>query len=448
MSAVIDKLKVKGAPAPRNTPASSPLMATSRANRPVITSTILTLDKSYEIILKQTSRHSLELAAAGMSAASRRMEYLSRLQQANFGISTMDSPFVVCEDSVIEEKPYFVLCGQPVNGVSAKSLEKYLSDNRTGNFKTSAHEMYRVRHGVKTAKVRTEPHFLISRSKRAKSDLVDYSSHRSDENTVPSSAVSRKSLLESKSNGIPIELTTKSFKGISESGKIPIHSKSADYMAFRPMKSSSRLMTRHEMTEKIMKDHESGKALLTCIHVNHHIPGNIRNNDVDENSFQSQNKAFSQNGLRSFNNPYRSLKHRENVILRDRKTDMKSVRKIAKVPTELHMTQSGKHIDLPKNILKVPNPCSDTFLLQMLFTANSPKIYQQPKARSSTGKYSDIALQRDLDEYVQVRTPSSPSKSPAGPAKSPDQRAPKSEKREEYEDKAKNETREDDENTQ
>lgn len=421
MSTAIDKLRVKGAPAPRNTPTSSPVMATSRANRPVITSTILTLDKSYEIILKQTSRHSLELAAAGMSAASRRMEYLNRVQHANFGISTMDSPFIVCEDSIIEEKPYFVLCGQPVNGVSAKSLEKYLSENRTGNFKTSPHEMYRVRHGVKTAKVRTEPPFLVSRSKRAKSDLVDYSSHRSD--TVLSSAVSRKPLSEANSSAVPIELTTKSLKSFREAGRATVQSKSADYLAFRPIKSSKVMMTRHEMTEKIVRDHESGKALLTCIHVNNHIPGNARNHEVDENSIQAQSKAFSQNGLRPFNNPYRNLKHRENVIMKDRKTDMKSVRKIANLPVDVHMIQNGKQIDLPKNILRVPNPCSDTFLLQMLLTANNPKTYQPPKAtRVSTGKYSDIALQRDLDDFSQVRSPSVPPKSPAGPAKSPDEK--------------------------
>ncbi|XP_061167498.1 uncharacterized protein LOC133176394 [Saccostrea echinata] len=426
MSTAIEKLKVKGAPAPRNTPASSPVMATSRANRPMVTSTILTLDKSYEIILKQTSRHSLELAAAGMSAASRRMEYLGRLQHANFGISTMDSPFIVCEDSVIEEKPFFVLCGQPVNGVSAKSLEKYLSENRTGNFKTSAHEMYKVRHGVKTAKVRTEPPFLVSRARRAKSDLLDYSSHRSDVHVVPSSAVSRKPLSESNSNATPIELTTKSFKGVNESEKLSSHPRSADYMAFRPIKSSTKMMTRHEMTEKIIKDHESGKALLTCIHVNHHTPGNIRNHEDDEN-LPSHSKAFSShNGLRTFNNPYRNLKHRENVIMKDRKTDMKSVRKIAKLPPDLHMTQSGKQITLPKNILRVPNPCSDTFVLQMLVTANNPKVYHPPLPRTSSGKYSDIALQRDLDDYVQVRTPSIPPKSPAVPIKSPEQKAVKS----------------------
>lgn len=428
MSTAIDKLKVKGAPAPRNTPTSSPVMATSRANRPVITSTILTLDKSYEIILKQTSRHSLELAAAGMSAAARRMEYLSRVQHANFGISTMDSPFIVCEDSVIEEKPYFVLCGQPVNGVSAKSLEKYLSENRTGNFKTSPHEMYRVRHGVKTAKARSEPPFLVSRSKRAKSDLLDYSSHRSEHNnnTNLSSAVSsRKPLSETNSNAVPVELTTKSLKCFSEPEKA--QPKSADYMAFRPIKSSKILMTRHEMTEKIVRDHETGKALLTCIHVNNHIPGNARNHEMDENSIQSQSKAFSQNGLRAFNNPYRSLKHRENVIMRDRKTDLKTVRKIAKLPTDIPMIQSGKQIDLPKNILRVPNPCSDTFLLQMLLTANNPKTPHLPSpkaARVSTGKYSDIALQRDLDDYSQVRTPSVPPKSPAGNLRSPEQRPP------------------------
>ncbi|KAK3098078.1 hypothetical protein FSP39_015934 [Pinctada imbricata] len=428
MTTVIDKLRVKGAPAPRNSP-TSPLMATSRANRP-IPNTIISLDKSYDIILKHGNKNSVEFAYMNSSAPGRRLEYLSRVQHANFGISTMDSPYCVSEDQSIEDKPYFVLCGQPVSGVNNKTFNKYISDQRTGNYKTSAKEMHRVKTTKLAVKAKSEPSGRPRKSgmsiksgiskQSVVSEFRDNASLHSDFNPPPSSAisiVSHKPMTEQKGGDkSPFELTGRGFKG----GQVSIEKfvpRSADFMV-KSVRQPARV-TRQENTEKNVRSNDDDVGTLrTCLQVNSQPDHQSRPSTVGDYQSASQQKmAFAKNGIRLFNNPYRHMKHRENVLMRDRQVDMKSVRKITRLNTSsLHVT-NDKHFDFPRGILRVPNPCSDTFLLQMLLAVNSPKV-QSHHQKSVTGKYSDIALQRDLDEYMVVRTPSSQSKPASGAQRS------------------------------
>ena len=408
METVIEKLRVKGAPVPRNSP-TSPLMATSRANRP-IPSTILSLDKSYDFILKQANKNSSECAYLNPKTVGRRMEFLNRVKEANFGISTMDSPYVVSEDHVVKETPCFVLCGQNVSGVDNKTIEKFLTDHRTGNFKTSAKEMQRVRTAKAVGKCRSEPSARPREYKTTKdgtrSEYQDNMSIRSDFNTatIPSSAisiVSQKPITESgASDKSPFELTGRGFKGghVSVEKFVP---RSSEYMSSRAMRHSGHRITRQEHTEKNVKTNgDDIGSLRTCLSVNSKNGSVIRPRTIEEYAKSSQNQGgFSKSCVRIFNNPYRHLKHRENVLMRDRKVGMKTVRKITQVDTSTLQIHNNKHFGIPRGILRVPNPCSDTFLLQMLLAVNSPKSYHQ---KSVTGKYSDIAIQRDLDEYMVV----------------------------------------------
>ncbi|XP_033741076.1 uncharacterized protein LOC117327937 [Pecten maximus] len=408
----VDRLKIKGTPAPRNTP-TSPLLSMSKANRATNPS-VAAVDRSYEFILRKANRKALEQMPAGPSHITRRMDFLNRIQSANFGISTMDSPYITSEETVVDDRPKFVLCGQPLNGYSPKSFIKYFSDQRVGNFKTSAHEIYRARHNIKT-RARSEPTWRTTDKQNgdrssAKTDFKDTRSiHSSSLISVPSLASESVTLPAMRPSPVDkakssFELKGRSFKPVNGLSLGFPSSVSGDFMI---SKSKSRVSKKDKKetdgtTSTSSQPNPGGSAFL---HINND-PQEVKIASDNGAEFPKHNKSFGKKGIRYFNNPYRLLKHRERqVAVRTQNLDMKSVQKIANMSNDA-MSESEKVLEnLPGGA------SSEQLLLEMMFESNKPNT-----RRSISGKYSDIALHRDLDEYMVVRTP--PSSTRDSPVKS------------------------------
>lgn len=393
VTTVIDRLRVKGAPAPRNTPAS-PLL--SRSNRP-IPSTVIALDKSYEIVLKHANKQLIE---AGNTVAVRRVDFLNRLQHANQGMTSMDSPASSSEFGLTEEKPSFVLCGHPVNGMTPKTIDKYLKDQRVGSYKTSAHEVSRVKLQNKVSKTKNEP--------SPKSANAERSVNFNDELSVQDVPSPTKSV--GAGNNAPPTTPAPSIvslqkRGIAFSNNLELSGrnfKSASSPDWSLLGSSQQHKSKSRYRGGISRS--AGGPYNTFLRVNN--SERARSDLSSEPSNFSLPNSFSTKGIKKFNNPYRLLKHSKREILLHQKetTDYENLRKVTSPPKSAPI-HNAKHLDVPKSILRVPNPCSDTFLLQMMLDSN---ILSGKKHPSS--KYSDIAVQRDLEEFMMVRSPSSPVK--------------------------------------
>ncbi|XP_069127587.1 uncharacterized protein [Argopecten irradians] len=412
---MVDRLKIKGTPAPRNTP-TSPLLSMSKANR-ASNPNVAAVDKSYEFILRKANRKALEQMPAGPSHITRRMDFLNRIQNANFGISTMDSPYITSEGTVVDDRPKFVLCGQPINGYSPKSFIKYFSDQRVGNFKTSAHEIYRARHSGVKNRARSEPSWgktdrQNGDSLSAKTDFKDTRSiHSSSYISVPSSATESVTLPAMRPSPVDkaktsFELKGRSFKAVNGLSLGFPSSVSGDFVI---SKSNSRVSKEDKKetdgtTSTSTQPNTSGSAFL---HINND-PQEVKISADNGVEFPKHNKSFAKKGVRYFNNPYRLLKYRERqVAIRTQNLDMKSVQKITnRSMSNDTMSESEKVLDnLPRGA------SSEQLLLEMMFESN-----KQNTRRAVSGKYSDIALHRDLDEYMVVRTP--PSSTRDSPVKS------------------------------
>ncbi|OWF37625.1 uncharacterized protein LOC110467212 [Mizuhopecten yessoensis] len=409
----VDRLKIKGTPAPRNTP-TSPLLSMSKANR-ASNPNVAAVDRSYEFVLRKANRKALEQMPAGPSHITRRMDFLNRIQNANFGISTMDSPYITSEGTVVDDQPKFVLCGQPLNGCSSKSFVKYFSDQRVGSYKTSAQEMYRARHNIKT-RARSEPAWRTTDNRNgdsssAKTEFKDNRSmHSSSFISVPSSAsesvtfpAMRPSPVDR--NKSSFELKGRSFKPVNGLNLGFSSSVSGDFVI---SKSPSRVSKddKKETVNTTTAPNESGKAGSAFLHINND-PQEVTIAPENGTEFPKYNKSFAKKGVRFFNNPYRLLKNRERqVAIRTQNLDMKSVQKITNMNTD-NPSESEKVLEnLPKG------ESSEQLLLEMMFDVNG----QRTRRSHVSGKYSDIALHRDLDEYMVVRTP--PSSTRDSPVKS------------------------------
>lgn len=391
MATVIERLRVKGAPAPRNTPAS-PLL--SRSNR-MIPSTVIALDKSYEIVLKHSNKQLIE---AGNSVAVRRLDFLSRLQHANHGITSMDLPFISSELGLTEEKPSFVLCGQPVNGFTTKTIDKYLKDQRVGNYKTSAHEVSRVKLQNKVSKTKSEPSSIRSEGKEKS---VNFEDRLKDNNSVKSihpnmpttTPVSSIISVSKRGANTSFELTGRNFKSSS----------SADWELLGSVDLKRSRLDKHSRNEMTRS---ANSPMKTFLRVNNNEMSRNGSSEDSAGNFSMPN-SFSTKGIKKFNNPYRLLKSSKRQILLHQKdtTDHDKIRKITSPPRSAPISNHQRPVDIPKPILRVPNPCSDTFLLQMMLDSNT--IASKNKTSS---KYSDIAVHRDLEEFIIVRSNSAQSK--------------------------------------
>lgn len=403
----ISALQVKGEAAPKSVNTSVSLSATVRLNRP-INSHLVQFNKPYPFGFD--SQNTTDLTVTGLSGPSvpvRKMEHLSRVRTANFGMSSMDSNFDFSaepESAFVIEKPHFVLCGVPIG---AKEIDHhlYVTETRVGNFKTSAQALYKARRGIRSGKARSEP-LMPS---------VDKTLINSNTN-LPDAEVNQKSIP-------PIPPTTpvnyahyvammkpKAGKHSAESahfhGSIPSVEIENNYIPSDLMKHKKVTLVRREKTADsldLQREH-STVSMRSVETVSESVVNNSLTVTTGKGARLVSRSAGNIPGRVNYNNPYRHTKHKERVALNgNKRLEFNSLDTYLKYQKQHH--QNGRHFMTPRAILRIPKPCSDTFLLQMMYELNRPL-----SRRSTATKYSDIARIRDLEEMVHTRTSSSLSK--------------------------------------
>ena len=393
---VIGNLKVLGEPAPRTNSGGMPLSATLRANKPAL------FDREYPFVLKdgETAEEMTVTGFTSHSAPVRKMEHLSRVKTANFGISTMDSPFIVSEetDRLILAKPHFVLCGLPV-GSKEIDPHLYLSETRVGNYKTTARALYEARRGIRSGKAHSEP---IQFADRDRFSEIDETGPQAIPPIPPTTPINFMPGGRAKSNT--------SVKSLELQGqKVQVATSAPDWEYCTP----NQLYVRHKKINLLQRDDISegshlrrdGSSVSRSSTVET-VQGSVVNNSLTVSTGHRKHIRPQVKPLLkiNYNNPYRNSLLEKVAFASDKKLEFNSVDSYMKY----HRTRAnnGKPITAPRTVIRVPKPCSDTFLLQMMYELNRPK-----SRRSGQGtNYSDIAVTTDLEEYVQTRTSSSLSK--------------------------------------
>lgn len=393
---VLGTFKVMGEPAPRTSSGTTPLGATSRMNKPIV------FDRAYPFVLKDGDPPE-GMAVPGFtshSAPVRKMEHLSRVKTANFGISTMDSPYIVSEDTdpLILGKPHFVLCGLPVG---AKEIDHhlYLNEARVGNYKTTAKALYEARRCARSGKAYSEP---VPYSEREMYSDIDDMGPQAIPPIPPTTPINFVPGAKAKS--------VSSAKSLELQGqRVQTTNSGPDWELCNP----NQLYVRHKKINLLQRDdmseasHQRRDGSSTTSHGSHieTVHGSVVNNSFTVSTGYRKHAKPKEFVKINYNNPYRNSKHLEKVAFAsDKKLEFNSVDSYM----NYHRTRAknGKQIVAPRTVIRVPKPCSDTFLLQMMYELNRPK-----SRRSGHGtNYSDIAVTRDLEEYVQARTSSSLSK--------------------------------------
>lgn len=393
---VAGNLKVMGEPAPRTSSGTTPLGATLRVNKNLF-------DREYPFVIKDggTAEPVTITGHTSHSAPVRKMEHLSRVKTANFGISTMDSPYIVSEDTdpLILDKPHFILCGVPM-GSKEIDHHLYLSEARVGNYKTTAKALYDARRGARSGKAYSEPIPLSEREIYSETDEMGLHGIPPIPPTTPINFVP----------GVKTK-SASSAKSLELQGQKVHTTKSApDWEHCNP----NQLFVRHKKINLLQRDDmsESSHQRPTTCTTSHGsiaetVHGSVVNNSMTVSTgYRKHIKPYVKEFVKiNYNNPYRNSKHLEKAAFAsDTKLEFNSVDSYM----NYHRTRAknGKQILAPRAVIRVPKPCSDTFLLQMMYDLNRPK-----SRRSGQGTtYSDIAVTRDLEEYVQARTSSSLSK--------------------------------------
>ncbi|KAK3602978.1 hypothetical protein CHS0354_016793 [Potamilus streckersoni] len=419
MATAIDRLKVQGGPAPRNGVLSSTTArVTFKANKPTH-SNITELEKSYQFILKQDKTSDLMLKGINhLSVQARKSRHLSRIQEANLGISTMDSLNISEDTDVVIEKPHFVLCGLPM-GSKTVDPQLYLHEARVGNYKTSARELNRVKRGNKSGKAYSEPtpssrdnEVNGSRAFSLALDDLDSMPVLSTPAMVPpltptNSAITNKRLGRESAKSY---LDIKGSKGLINSqhnawNVFP----SQEFVLFSHHKKQPCLVDRANDQNNEIKDSLDTKPQKSDVNSRSTVDS-ITKQISEQQKRPKYAKPFVRRGVKiNFNNPYRNFKHKERQALVNKdRYEFTSIEGYMTFNRQIKQTY-GRDTIVPRSIIRVPNPCSDTFLLQMMYELNRPKS-RRSLGGSSTPKQSDIAVQKDLEDLVQSTTSSSLSK--------------------------------------
>ena len=436
MTTAIDGLRVKGEAAPKTSGVVAPLSATVRANKPGNQPT--PIEKSYQFILNNTpGTEELTITSLnGPSVPVRKMEHLSRVRTANFGITTMDSPFTINgeqEPALIIEKPHFVLCGLPV-GSKEIDPHLYVNEQRVGNFKTSAKAIYQARRGLRPSKALTEQLSLVSDK-----DIINYNTNlpetyeETGKKSVPpippttpvNYAHHLASLKPKTAIGIRSEEGAQKFHG-------SIPSTDAEKYQHNDLLIRNRKVLLHrrdetnESGEHLPREHSSvsTRSMKSVETVTDSVVTNSLTVTTGKGS-KIVTRAVSKSASKvNYNNPYRNTKFRERMALSgNRRLEFNSIDSYFQYQKRQHY--NGKHFMTPRAVLKIPKPCSDTFLLQMMYDMNRPLSKRRSQGSAA---YSDIGLTKDLEEFVQSRTSSSLSKTQTNIDKYLGKRTPKSAK--------------------
>ncbi|KAL3881802.1 hypothetical protein ACJMK2_028194 [Sinanodonta woodiana] len=420
MATAIDRLKVQGGPAPRNGVLSSTTTrVTFKGNKPT-PSNIAELEKNYQFILKQDKTSDLMLKGINhLSVQARKSRHLSRVQEANVGISTMDSSQNVSEDTdVVIEKPHFVLCGLPI-GSKTIDPQLYLNEARVGNYKTSARELNRVKRGNKSGRAYSEP-TPSSRDRevngsgafRLALDDLDSMPVLSTPAMIPpltptNSAITNKRLGRESARSY---LDIKGSKGLNNSAPNAwdVFPSQAFVLFSQHKKQPSLVACANDQTNET-KDSFDTKPLRSDVNCSS-TDDSIAKQISDQQKRPKYAKPFVRRGVKiNFNNPYRNFKHKERQALANKdRYEFTSIEGYMTFNRQIKQ-KYGRDTIVPRSIIRIPNPCSDTFLLQMMYELNRPKS-RRSLGGSSTSKLSESAAQKDLEDLVQSTTSSSLSK--------------------------------------
>ena len=406
MTSIIDTLKVKGGPAPKNqgqtAPASAPL-------RPPKNNNATSFERTYQFVFKQTNLAG-EMSVGNypyQSVPSRRMEHLSRVRAANYGISTMDSSFNYYgekDSQFYMEKPHFVLCGLPMG---SKDIDHhlYVNETRVGNFKTSAKALYQARRSVKSGSMMRESsdEKPEDRPNTSADDELGVSSVPPIPPTTPIS---------------PVKLaTTPMLKQRPETGSSGPVTKTTGIKTNDVDDPSAKLLVKHTKMTLLSREKASDNAQVAREHSSIStrssrsiltVQDSVVTNSLTVTTGKRQkNSHRGRNAVKvNYNNPYRNTKYKERMSLsgheRHEFDNIDSYLQYQK-----KQSNNGKHILTPRAILRIPNPCSDTFLLQMMCDRNRPHSLRSGLMSS---KVTDMSRSHDIEEMIQSRASSSISK--------------------------------------
>lgn len=419
MAAPIDGLRVTGEAAPKTPGGAVPLSANLRLNQSGNHST--SKGRSYQFVLdRDPDPEDLTITSLnGPTVPVRKMEHLSRVRTANYGITTMDSPFTVNgepEPALVIEKPHFVICGLPV-GSRDIDHHLYVNETKVGCFKTSARVLYQARRGQRTSKV----HNSETTSASPEKEMINYNTNlpeRVDENgkksVPPTTPVNYAYHLASRKPKASIGLRTlPEDVGQKFHGSIPsveIEQKSNDLL----IKHRKLTLLRRDQSNDSIELHRehssvstrSGKSIET---VTESVVTNSLTVTTGKGAKIASTSLSKSANKVNYNNPYRNTKFRERLALNGNRTiEFKTLDSY--LIYQRQQNQNGKHIMTPRAVLRIPKPCSDSFLLQMMFEMNRPKSRKSPLGAAV---YSDAGMANNFETFLQTRTASSLSKTQA-----------------------------------
>lgn len=414
MASAIKTLQVKGEAAPKASIASASLSATIRVNRPMSKSLV---NRPYQLVFNTHGPNEdlTVTALTGPTTAVRKIEHLNRVRTANFGISTMDANFDFAgepESTFVIEKPHFVLCGLPM-GSKEIDHHLYVNETRVGNFKTSAQALYKARRGPRSAKAVSEPVMAMPdksliNPNTSLPDADEGVSHKSIPPIPPTTPVNYAhyiAMIKPKTAAGRLAAEGGQFHGSIPSVEIENNYIPSDLVKHKKLT----LIKREKSGEVIDMTREPSSISTHSIRSTAEtVSESVVNNSLTVTTGKGARLVSKTVGKATskvnYNNPYRNTKHKERMALNgNRRFEFNSLDTYLKYQKQ--QQHNGRHFMTPRAILRVPKPCSDTFLLQMMYDLNRPM-----SRRSNSTRYSDIARTKDLEEFVHTRTSSSLSK--------------------------------------
>jgi len=416
MIATMSGLQVKGEAAPKAGNSSTSLSATIRVNRP--NNGLVNMSRPYSLVFnsKAPNEDLTVTALTGPSVPVRKIEHLNRVRTANFGISTMDASYEYVgepESPFVIEKPHFVLCGLPI-GSKEIDHHLYVNETRVGSFKTSAKALYQARRGPRSAKTVSEPVNQMPDSSliNPNSSLPEAEEARRQSKPIPPIPPTTPqnyshfiSMVKPKTAQARMTTENGHFHG-----SIPSAELENSYIPSDLVKHKKLTLMRREKTTGDYFDLQREQSTVSTTH-------SIRSMEtVSESVVNNSLTVTTGKGVRlvnktvekvptkvNYNNPYRNTKHKERMALNSHKR-----MEFNSLDTYLRYQKqnNGRHVMAPRAILRIPKPCSDTFLLQMMYDLNRPTSRRSAKST----RFSELNRSKDLEDFVNTRTSSSLSK--------------------------------------
>ncbi|XP_071112384.1 uncharacterized protein [Haliotis cracherodii] len=414
MAKVIDRLRIQGVSPSRENSFSSHSEIIKPPPPPTEKAWVANGDNFY--MPGQRPSCSKEFLNNSSNPASRRMEVLTRMRTANQGISTMDTNF---GPSTIQ----FVLRGKPVRDKLGKYVGpdtlKLLPDRIQPLQPTNTQDIDRQIQ-VHIGKAHSEPtnSAVLEKEMRdikAKDDisLPAFASpyFMLGPALSPSYGSTFMAKRSSRSQGEGFELTGHKLKGVDSGTSRSGYSEM--YPSIDTPLRSPRRFTRNAFKESPSPlVAPNPQALNQCLSVNQSIrlPLGTQNEAIKLKHFT---QFVKKDAKVCFNNPYRKVKRERRTVAKpDTQYQFDSVSSYVHFNRIYQQPTPGRSVavHIPQ-MSGFPAHCTDTVLLRMMLEMN------RPGATRSPDKYSDVAVHRDLDEFLMVRSPSAISKAASANSK-------------------------------